>query len=114
MLAGLRSDLVAVADCALPEPKAMAPSSAVLLRTKPAAAAHGKNVPAPLPGAWVRNGSTQVQSVGVSTVGRLSKPPAPWSEVFRMPQPPPAVVWKGTSTLWVTSMIESTTPAAPQ
>ena len=42
MLAGLRSDSVAVADWALPEPNAIAPSCAVLLRVKGAPAVQGK------------------------------------------------------------------------
>ena len=56
------------------------------LVVKGAAEAHGKKLFGR--SSTERKGSTQVQSLGVTTVVRLSKPPAPWPLVFRMAQPP--------------------------
>ena len=62
------------------------------------------------------SGNTQPQSSSVSTVGRASAEPVPVElDWLRKPQPPPRLsVMKGTTTLCVTSMTESTLPAAPQ
>src|SRR5690606_27897797 len=62
-----------------------------------------------------RIGYTQPKSKIETTSGRASSEPAPAVlEALRKPQPPPAAVSNGTTTLWVTSMTESTTPPAPQ
>ena len=62
----------------------------------------------------VTNGSTQPMSASVQRPpAGCPHPPRP-AAVLRMPQPGPMSASNGTTTLWVTSMTESTSPPAPQ
>src|SRR5512138_3544174 len=113
MKPGCAAAVAAWSFAAVPAEKPTAPSVAVWLSTNGAALAHGMRSAGPL--STDRMGSTHIMSVCVSSPACASNDPASLLlAVVRMPHVPPAVGENGTTTSWVTSMTESTFPAAPQ